>query len=130
MNEGFGRNLITIFGTDTYKDMHLYPLKAVILSDNKSSITFQFDGGPDIILDAEGDCCSHTWIEHIDVPPYVIGEKLQTVHDSLMNRSGKEDYDVIQSYKTTFGTPKGEIVIEYRNSSNGYYGGYLVRRHS
>ena len=128
MDEGFMRNIEKVFGTNKYKGMDLFPLKAVILSDDKEKLTFQFDGGPDIVFEAEGDCCSHTWIEHIDVPPYVIGEKLETVRDYLFDRKDDdENYETLQSYRTEFGCPKGTITIEYRNSSNGYYGGMLSR---
>jgi hypothetical protein len=38
---------------------------------------------------------------------------------------GENSWDCIRVYQTSFATPKGEIVVEYRNSSNGYYGGWL-----
>jgi hypothetical protein len=35
--------------------------------------------------------------------------------------------DVLSVYQTTFRTNRGDIRVEYRNDSNGYYGGYLQR---
>jgi hypothetical protein len=37
----------------------------------------------------------------------------------------RQEYDTLYSY--TFETAKGYADIEFRNSSNGYYGGELVR---
>ena len=36
-----------------------------------------------------------------------------------------EDPDEVEFYGLSIKTDKGEIVIDYRNSSNGYYGGSL-----
>ena len=36
------------------------------------------------------------------------------------------EYDLIQDYRSIFKTDKGELIIEFRNNSNGYYCGYLV----
>lgn len=141
----FGRNIETIFGTDKYVGLADAPLKAVILADDSSRITFVLENGAEIAYGVEGDCCSHSWIEHLDVPPYVIGETLTGVEDGggvpwdgheCVDRKYDDDYNVItegcghdslQVYNTRFRTPKGDIVLEYRNDSNGYYGGYLVR---
>lgn len=37
-----------------------------------------------------------------------------------------EEYEYLQFYGFKLQTEKGDVVIEYRNSSNGYYGGDLV----
>jgi hypothetical protein len=121
------------------------PLRAVELSPDKERITFTLESGASIAFGVEGDCCSHSWIEHLDVPPYVLGETITTVeggdgvpwdgHVCVPNEPDADgyaygnqcDHESLQVYSTRFRTAKGDIVLEYRNDSNGYYGGYLVR---
>lgn len=138
-DEGFERNLRQIFGDDgLYEELGGRPLKSVTLSDDKSRIVFAFTEGPDVAFSVEGDCCSSSWIEHLDVPPDVIGEVLVGVEDAAgvpwdghtcapCDPGNKCGHDVLAVYNTRFRTAKGDIVLEYRNDSNGYYGGYLVR---
>lgn len=73
----------------------------------------------------DGDCCSSTWIEHITIPPDIEGATLLEVRDSDPIEAFEEDHEYLQVYHTTFVTDKGEIILEYRNSSNGYYGGSI-----
>lgn len=144
-DEGFARNVMRLFGPGgLYAGMGDSPLKSVTLSDDKETITFAFEDGSEARFGVEGDCCSQSWIEHLDVPPYVIGEKLVAVSDARTDdltdddtanpmQGSEEEYryrthECLQVYQTHFKTAKGDIVLEYRNSSNGYYGGYLVRR--
>lgn len=144
---GFARNLMALFGPgELYAGMGDSTLKSVELSENNETITFTFENGTEATFGVEGDCCSSSWIEHLDVPPYVLGEKLISVEDgdavpwdghkcepckadedgyAYGNECG---HDHLQVYNTRFVTAKGAIVLEYRNDSNGYYGGYLVRR--
>lgn len=78
----------------------------------------------------EGDCCSQSWIEHLTVPPDIVGAKVTGItspelppHEELPPDS---DDDHIQVYHTAWQTTKGEVIAEYRNSSNGYYGGWMT----
>jgi hypothetical protein len=121
------------------------PLASVVLAEDKSTITFTFENGTEAVFRAEGDCCSSSWIEHLDVPPDAIGEKLIGIadggavpwdgHECTPRKEDADGYaygnecghDSLSVYNTRFRTAKGDIVLEYRNDSNGYYGGYLVR---
>lgn len=90
-------------------------------------------GGTTLRYEAEGDCCSQSWVEHIEAPPDLGQGALVTGVDES---SGAEPYgshhcdrdcehDVLEVYNTTIHTTRGDIVVEYRNDSNGYYGGWL-----
>jgi hypothetical protein len=104
-------------------------LKAVTLSSDKETVTFEFEEGPSVAYGVEGDCCSISWIEHLELPTEsVLGLEILGVEDVCMGEEEKGDYDCLRSYETRFRTAKGDIVLEYRNSSNGYYGGYLVSK--
>lgn len=105
----------------------------------------------EIIVRVDGDCCSHTWIEHVQLPPLGFPALVTDVDELTFeyddppveepfnsqmedNEYGEYDDDdddyeyddsVIVEYGCAIRTLKGDILIEYRNSSNGYYGGNL-----
>jgi hypothetical protein len=69
-----------------------------------------------------------SWIEHLEAPDSVAGREIVEVTDEVMSREDDGDYECLQSYQTKFRLDNGEtITLEYRNESNGYYGGYVVR---
>lgn len=122
------------------------PLRLIHLSVDKQTITFEFQDGSMQAFQAEGDCCSQSWIEHLTMPDDYIGAKITNVtqadyvdatDDDQLNPKRAEPYyegdesrehECLKVYETRFHTNRGEIVLEYRNSSNGYYGGYLVAK--
>lgn len=79
------------------------------------------------LLGADGDCCSSSWFEHID-DDGVAGGTVTAVEDSGAPDGwadpGQGDHECLQFYFTTIKTTKGRLLLEMRNSSNGYYGGY------
>lgn len=107
------------------------PLATVALIDGGEKLTLSFQDGSERSFGVEGDCCSMSWIEHLELPGSVEGAVIQRVEDSegvpwdghVCDACGHECLAV---YNTKFYTDKGTIVLEYRNDSNGYYGGYLV----
>ena len=77
----------------------------------------------------EGDCCSQSWIEHLTVPPDIVGAQVTEVHSPELpphEQVNEQDGDSIQVYHTAWKTNRGEVIAEYRNSSNGYYGGWMT----
>jgi hypothetical protein len=80
-----------------------------------------------------GDCCSTTWIEHLEVPrlPPKKGALITAVEQIDMGSEDSKEHDCLAFYETRIKTTAGEVVVEYRNSSNGYYGGSLdLRSHT
>lgn len=130
-DEGFARNVQRLFGPGgTYNGMGNKPLYSVTLDDAKDTLSFNFQDGTRARFQVEGDCCSHSWIEELTVPESVNGLTLIEVQDYRQDQQWlePEEYTLRQSYKTVFRLSNGEtITLEYRNDSNGYYGGYLVR---
>lgn len=101
-------------------------IKAVHLDDDKESISFETEDGESIVARCDGDCCSRTWIEHIEGMDYLIGATVANVEDIEMNREPTDaDYTYTQYYGCRITTDKGHCIIDYRNESNGYYGGSL-----
>lgn len=96
------------------------------IADDKGALLFQTTEG-DIKARADGDCCSHTWVEHVELPALGFPAKVLSVSDLDMPDLGPmPEREVIAYYGCKIVTDRGEIVIDYRNESNGYYGGSLV----
>lgn len=100
-------------------------IQQVRIADDKKAILFVTDKG-EVIAKCDGDCCSSTWIEHLSLPAYGLPARVISVENLNMPDLGSPDeYDVIAYYGCKIVTDKGDLVIDYRNESNGYYGGNL-----
>ena len=109
------------------KEMVGRTVKQVAISKDKSEITFTFTEGEPLVLEAYGDCCSHTYIEGIDTPDNLLGVVRSVEHvDMPEPRKEKDDCEVTDYYGMRIVTDKGHAVIDYRNDNNGYYGGSLL----
>jgi hypothetical protein len=106
----------------------------VKISDDRYRIELLTDTGP-ITLEVDSDCCSSSWIETFDYES-IIGGTVTAVVEKAMEFSPEtpdllptkypnfqQDYDRQYFYEIV--TDKGSATIEMRNSSNGYYGGWL-----
>lgn len=74
------------------------------------------------------DCCSESWINHVsDLDALVGGKVLEVESVDLFSMLGatpeptRQDVDEVMFHRIA--TDKGVCVFEFRNSSNGYYGG-------
>jgi hypothetical protein len=121
-------------------------IESINLSDDRSRITLKFQDGFSKSYGVEGDCCSSSWIEHLEAPDDINGARLLRVEESdgvpfdghvcvgydysktdeENKAAGACGHDTLQVYNTKFHTDRGTVTLEYRNDSNGYYGGYLV----
>ena len=100
-------------------------IKEMKIADDNRALLFITDSG-DILVKVDGDCCSSTWIESIELPALGFPSKVLSVEDLNMPEDEKNDeYEVIAFYGCKISTDHGDIIIDYRNSSNGYYGGNL-----
>ena len=101
--------------------------------ENGDCIVFEFYDGKPLTLVAVGDCCSHTWIESMDNPECLVGGVVNSVENIDMPNLGdvpgkriKEQFvESVEYYGLRITTDKGICVLDYRNDSNGYYGGSL-----
>lgn len=107
-------------------------LTGLRIAKDRQAIMFNTPEG-DIVAHADADCCSYTWVEHIELPALGFPAKVSAVEELSMpdveppnGEHGGDSYDVVAFYGLKITTDKGEIVIDYRNDSNGYYGGWLV----
>jgi hypothetical protein len=98
-------------------------LTKVELAADKKAIRFTVDG-EEVVAKCEGDCCSETWIESVEMPAGGLPAKVLEAAN-LELPSQDNDGDLTQFYGLKLITDKGDFVLDYRNQSNGYYGGSL-----
>lgn len=101
-------------------------LTGLKIADDKLALLFQTTDG-DVVARCDGDCCSSTWVEHVELPALDFPAKVLTVEDVDLPGSCDDhpEHECLEVYGCKITTDRGEIVIDYRNSSNGYYGGNL-----
>ena len=100
-------------------------LKCVKIASDKKAVLFQTSNG-DVIARTDGDCCSDSWVEHIELPALGFPAKVLSVEDLKMPQAENSDgYPLLKVYGCKIATDKGDIVLDYRNRSNGYYGGNI-----
>lgn len=93
------------------------------LSPSGEVLTLHTANGEDLKLNTYGDCCSETWIEHVTTPAFPATITAIDERDLGEVPGVRQEYG--QKYSTVFRTDKGNLEVEYRNDSNGYYGGSL-----
>lgn len=101
-------------------------INQLMIADDKEALLFKCADG-DHIVKVDADCCSYSWIEHIELPALGFPALVINVEDLELPGSNDDhpEHDCLQVYGCKITTDKGEIIIDYRNASNGYYGGSL-----
>lgn len=118
------------------------------LAPERLSFVIQTTTGP-VGFVVTADCCSTSWVDSIEGPDDLTGAEIIAVDmpdlESCGSDSWRPDFygevgvercknfphseyrspDCIKAYQTLLRTTKGTVAIEYRNNSNGYYGGSL-----
>lgn len=108
------------------------------LEDHRETLRIETDKGP-LRWATYADCCSRTWFEDVSELGDVIGHKvtkvesvsmddIQSYSDTLRKLANEDDDhygEVVQLYGYKLTTTGGRALIEFRNSSNGYYGGSI-----
>jgi hypothetical protein len=76
---------------------------------------------------AQGDCCSESWFYHILGADALLGHTVTSVVEVDMPdpTDGFSRQEVDQLYGINIRTDVGMADVEFRNSSNGYYGGWV-----
>lgn len=99
----------------------------VKIADDKEAMLFVCEGGEQLVVRVDADCCSYTWIESVEMPALGLPFTIINCHDLDMPDLGDIDgCEVVAYYGAKIITDKGDMVIDYRNDSNGYYGGSIV----
>ena len=102
-------------------------LVGVKIADDRLALLFQTTDG-EVVARVDGDCCSRTWVENVELPAMGYPATVQAVEDLPLPDAavgGPDEGTLVQFYGCRIATDKGYIDIDYRNESNGYYGGSL-----
>lgn len=113
--------------TVVFSELIGHTIDGVFINSDKDVIEFMTSDDKLFTYLAEGDCCSSSWIEHVNGLAALIGHKvINVVERDMPEAVDDEKYDCLQFYGWTLETAAGRFDIEMRNSSNGYYGGYIT----
>jgi hypothetical protein len=92
-------------------------------------LLFVFADGRSVVWQTVSDCCSETWFADITGFDALIGGTVISAESVPMRKPDHDDARTRQDEDEIYGikivTDKGRSLIEFRNSSNGYYGGNL-----
>lgn len=103
--------------------------KIFLKADGEDAIRFEIEGNRHNDFWCEGDCCSESWISDLIGVENIIGAVVSHVECKELpdynckDGRGRQEEDEV--YGFTFKTDKGDFDLIFRNSSNGYYGGWL-----
>lgn len=113
-----------------YNDLVGRRISNFLLSDDRETITLKTDKG-NVIGSCYADCCSTTWIEDLADEMALVDATILNVEDIDMPNLGNISTshmhypEEVAYYGLRITTNKGICVIDYRNNSNGYYGGSI-----
>jgi hypothetical protein len=103
-------------------------VRELFVSDAQSVLVFKLDDG-EAIYDCIGDCCSETWVADIVGVDRLLGQTVLKAEwmavEAVEDGRSRQESDDFYGIKLT--TTRGYVDIVYRNSSNGYYGGWMER---
>ena len=80
-----------------------------------------------VYLEAQGDCCSESWFADIVGISGALGSEITSVEyvDLPAPSDGRTRQEEDVAYGLKIATTGGTLDVIFRNSSNGYYGGWL-----
>lgn len=103
-------------------------IQKVWICEEENYLSFDTDQGI-ITWEAMGDCCSETWFADILGLNALRGQVVRRVEElpltdyNTEDGRGRQEVDQVYGYKIV--TDQGWTDIIFRNSSNGYYGGWI-----
>ena len=100
-------------------------INQIAMNDRHDIMRVTYDNVFVRFFETEGDCCSTSWFEEIFNIDALIGGKVQAVEDIPDMPEAPNPLKEDQLYGIKVTTSKGTAKIVFRNSSNGYYGGYI-----
>ena len=103
----------------------------VFINQDLTAFKFIFADATEIFLNTDADCCSETWVEHINNFEYAVGATIEETKTTDLGYAIPTRQECDQLYSATIVCTRNEyprrveLDIEFRNSSNGYYGGSI-----
>lgn len=106
-------------------------ITAVEMDNAREVVRFVTDGTPSVVeFYCDGDCCSESWINHVSGLKALLGKRVAEFESIKLpdQDSARQDVDRVMLYRLK--TDAGACDFEFRNASNGYYGGSLEQSHA
>jgi hypothetical protein len=100
-------------------------INAILINEDKTILHFITKSGDEYSYYTNGECCSNSWYEHFNGLNYILKNKILYVENIGVGEIKNSDYDLTQIYCINLKTEKGICSIEFRNESNGFYGGSI-----
>lgn len=106
-----------------------------VKTDDQHSLILEFEEGPDLCVTTEGDCCSESWWADILGASSCYGSEVVAAQALFMEGNygpvgwvaeddGRSRHEEDSIYGYAIMTKRGVVTFAFRNSSNGYYGGW------
>lgn len=100
----------------------------ISVSEGEESLRIGLLDAPDVVIGTGADCCSETWWADITGAMSTRGGTVMQVRELELceptDHRTRQEYD--QAYGYAVYTTKGVLTLVFRNSSNGYYGGWAL----
>lgn len=109
-------------------------VRAAFINEDRTTIRLEMNDDAAFELDCFAECCSDTWIEHVNGAESLAGRMITKVEHKELGAviPTRQQFDQLYSTTIMADLRPGErysavtgCQIEYRNSSNGYYGGAI-----
>lgn len=119
---------IGIYKKERMKRLLNEKIDYVLIDSNSELLIFKTNNNT-FLYQVEAECCSETWIESISNVNNLIGEMVLSVERKQFNNlyieiaKSEDERECLEIFGYTIKTMKGYTDIEFRNESNGYYGG-------
>jgi len=113
-----------------FTELYGHIVTSVALSDGEHVLCFTLNDMRKIFYVVRGDCCSESWFSDITgLSAFAQGARVLDAYDvalpAYLVEDGRARQDVESVYGSVIRTTQGRVSIVFRNSSNGYYGGWM-----
>ena len=118
--------------TDTRNQLMGKTISAVLLRGDQGLAIVAADAI--VCLPTDAECCSETWFSDIIGVQSILGHKFQDIWvldnppTDVYDGRGRQEVDCAYGFEIV--TDGGVCQVAYRNSSNGYYGGWCSLNNS
>lgn len=92
--------------------------------DGDLHVILVLDDGRILVLEPEGDCCAHAYIQHVNNPECLNGALITAVDELHATLVEEDKFGVVDMWGHRIHTNHGTCVIECRTEHNGYYSGW------
>lgn len=99
----------------------------VDVSAGESDLRFRCADGSTVVWSTDGDCCSESWWADGFQLGNLRNAKVRSVEEiplPVHQNDGRTRQEFDQAYGYRIWTNRGDVFFAFRNSSNGYYGGF------